>query len=304
MNINKAFEELNLIIPPGQLLLNESMKKHTSFRIGGPVDIMVLPSKVEHIQSAIEVFKNNHIPIMIMGNGSNLLVRDKGIRGAVIKIYDKYCNMEVSGQTIKAQSGVLLSALSRFALKNNLSGLEFASGIPGTLGGAVAMNAGAYGGEMRDVVESASILDENGNIIVYDKEKLALGYRTSSLQNTQLIVLEVSMVLKEGNYEESRAIISELTKRRQEKQPLSFPSAGSTFKRPVGYYAGKLIQDAGLKGMRIGGAQVSDLHSGFIINIGQATANDVIALIELIKNRVKEQFGVDLCPEVKIVGQE
>ena len=304
MNIDKAFEQLNAIIPPEQLLRGESMKKHTSFRIGGPVDIMVLPSEIEHIQTAVDILNKNDVPVMVMGNGSNLLVHDKGIRGAIIKISDKYCHSEVIGETIKAQSGILLSSLSRIALKANLTGLEFASGIPGTLGGGVTMNAGAYGGEIKDVVEWVSVLDEHGEIAILHKDKLSFEYRTSSIQDSQQVVLEVFMVLKKGNFEESKAIVADLTRRRQEKQPLNYPSAGSTFKRPAGYYAGKLIQDAGLRGMRIGDAQVSELHSGFIINLGKATANDVISLIDLIKQRVKEQFGVDLHPEVRIVGQE
>jgi UDP-N-acetylmuramate dehydrogenase len=304
MNIDKAYEALNKILPPGQLLRNESMKKHTSFRIGGPVDLMILPSELGHMQAALTILKKFDIPAMVMGNGSNLLVRDKGIRGAVIKIADRYSKAEVKDNTIKAQSGILLSALSMLALEASLTGLEFASGIPGTLGGAVAMNAGAYGGEMKDVIQWVSILEEDGTLKVLDKEQLALGYRTSAIQDSKRIVLETFMVLQKGDYEKSKAVIQDLTRRRREKQPLSYPSAGSTFKRPVGYYAGKLIQDAGLKGMRVGDAQVSELHSGFIINLGNATACDVIELIEQVKKHVKEKFDVDLNPEVKIVGQK
>jgi len=304
MNIDKAYEALNKILPPGQLLRNESMKKHTSFRIGGPVDLMILPSELGHMQAALTILREFDIPAMVMGNGSNLLVRDKGIRGAVIKIADRYSKAEVKDNTIKAQSGILLSALSMVALEASLTGLEFASGIPGTLGGAVAMNAGAYGGEMKDVIQWVSILEEDGTLKVLDKEQLALGYRTSAIQDSKRIVLETFMVLQKGDYEKSKAIIQDLTRRRREKQPLSYPSAGSTFKRPVGYYAGKLIQDAGLKGMRVGDAQVSELHSGFIINLGNATACDVIELIEQVKKHVKEKFDVDLNPEVKIVGQK
>jgi UDP-N-acetylmuramate dehydrogenase len=304
MNIDKAYEALNKILPPGQLLRNESMKKHTSFRIGGPVDLMILPSELGHMQAALTILKKFDIPAMVMGNGSNLLVRDKGIRGAVIKIADRYSKAEVKDNTIKAQSGILLSALSMVALEASLTGLEFASGIPGTLGGAVAMNAGAYGGEMKDVIQWVSILEEDGTLKVLDKEQLALGYRTSAIQDSKRIVLETFMVLQKGDYEKSKAVIQDLTRRRREKQPLSYPSAGSTFKRPVGYYAGKLIQDAGLKGMRVGDAQVSELHSGFIINLGNATACDVIELIEQVKKHVKEKFDVDLNPEVKIVGQK
>ncbi|HHU48687.1 MAG: UDP-N-acetylmuramate dehydrogenase [Caldicoprobacterales bacterium] len=304
MDLEKAYQELSDFLEPDQILQQESMRKHTSFRIGGPVDLMVLPAKVEQIQRALEILRDCNVPLMVMGNGSNLLVKDKGIRGAVIKIADRFSRTEVKGETILAQAGILLSALSRLALKSSLKGLEFASGIPGTLGGAVTMNAGAYGGEMKDVIKWVSILDEDGKIKILEKEELALGYRTSIIQNTKKIVLEVFMQLNKGDYLESKALIQELTRRRQEKQPLSYPSAGSAFKRPVGYYAGKLIQDAGLKGMRVGDAQISEKHSGFIINLGNATACDVIKLIEKAKIKVKEQTGVELHPEVRIVGED
>ena len=304
MDLEKAYQELSDFLEPDQILQQESMRKHTSFRIGGPVDLMVLPAKVEQIQRALEILRDCNVPLMVMGNGSNLLVKDKGIRGAVIKIADRFNRAEVKGDTILAQAGILLSALSRMALKSSLKGLEFASGIPGTLGGAVTMNAGAYGGEMKDVIKWVSILDEDGKIKILEKEELALGYRTSIIQNTKKIVLEVFMQLNKGDYLESKALIQELTRRRQEKQPLSYPSAGSAFKRPVGYYAGKLIQDAGLKGMRVGDAQISEKHSGFIINLGNATACDVIKLIEKAKIKVKEQTGVELHPEVWIVGED
>jgi UDP-N-acetylmuramate dehydrogenase len=304
MNLDKAYQELTAIFKPEQLLRHESMSRHTSFRIGGPVDLMIQPADSEQIKLAFDILKKYDIPFMIMGNGSNLLVRDKGIRGAVIKIAERFSQTEVRDDTIHAQAGILLSALSRLALISGLRGLEFASGIPGTLGGAVAMNAGAYGGELKDVVQWVSVLDENGTINILNKEELVFGYRTSIIQHTGLIVLEVFIGLERGNYEESRALIQELTRRRREKQPLSYPSAGSAFKRPVGYYAGKLIQDAGLKGMRVGNAQISEKHSGFIINLGNATACDVIELIEKVKARVREQTGVELHPEVKIVGEE
>lgn len=304
MNLEKACQALSAFFEPDQLLLKENMDRHTSFRIGGPVDLMVLPSKAEQIHNAFRILREYSVPVMVMGNGSNLLVRDKGIRGAIIKIADRFSQVEVKNETILAQAGILLSALSRVALKSNLRGLEFASGIPGTLGGAVTMNAGAYGGEMKDVIQWVSVLDENGEVTVLDQDHLALGYRTSIIQSTKKIVLQVFMQLEHGDHEESRALIQEFTKRRQEKQPLQYPSAGSAFKRPVGYYAGKLIQDAGLKGMRVGDAQISEKHSGFIINLGNATACDVIELIEKVKTRVKEQAGIELHPEVRIVGED
>jgi UDP-N-acetylmuramate dehydrogenase len=305
MNLDNVFGALSKILPQDQLLRKESMKRHTSFHIGGPVDLMILPEKTKQIQDALMILRENDVPFMIMGNGTNLLVRDKGIRGAVIKLAtDRFSHAEVKGETIRAQSGILLSALSGLALHSSLTGLEFASGIPGSLGGAVAMNAGAYGGEMKDVVQKISILDENGKQTVLQGEQMALGYRTSIVQNSRKIILETFLSLKKGDYEESRKMIRDLTKRRQEKQPLSYPSAGSTFQRPVGYYAGKLIQDAGLRGLRAGDAQISELHSGFIINLGNATARDVLELIDQVKKRVREQSGVELQPEVRIVGQE
>ncbi len=304
MKIEKAYHALMEFMEPDQLLQNESMSKHTSFRIGGPADLMILPSEIRQIQKTFQILRSFNVPVMVMGNGSNLLVKDKGIRGAVVKIADRFSRAEVKGESILAQAGILLSALSRLALNSSLRGLEFASGIPGTLGGAVTMNAGAYGGEMKDVIDCVSVLDEDGTVTTLSKEEMELGYRTSIIQNTRKIVLEVFMKLEKGDYEESKALMREFTKRRQEKQPLSYPSAGSAFKRPVGYYAGKLIQDAGLKGMRIGDAQISEKHSGFIINLGNAKACDVIELIEKAKEKVKEQTGVELIPEVRIVGED
>ena len=304
MDLEKGLLDLRANIPEEQILLNESMKKHTSFRIGGPADIMVVPHDTEQVKTAIEIFKAHNIPYFIMGRGSNLLVRDKGIRGGVIKLADGFSKAKVTDRQIQAQAGILLSSLSNLALRAELTGLEFTSGIPGTLGGAVAMNAGAYGGEIKDVIEKVIVLDENQKVLSFTNSEMNFGYRKSIVQNTKMIVLEVYMTLEKGNYQESKEKIKELTKRRREKQPLNYPSAGSTFKRPVGYYAGKLIQDSGLKGMRVGNAQISELHSGFIINMGDATAEDVIKLIEKVKTRVYDRFGVNLEPELKIIGEE
>ena len=304
MDLEKGLLDLRANIPEEQILLNESMKKHTSFRIGGPADIMVVPHDTEQVKTAIEIFKAHNIPYFIMGRGSNLLVRDKGIRGGVIKLADGFSKAKVTDRQIQAQAGILLSSLSNLALRAELTGLEFASGIPGTLGGAVAMNAGACGGEIKDVIEKVIVLDENQKVLSFTNSEMNFGYRKSIVQNTKMIVLEVYMTLEKGNYQESKEKIKELTKRRREKQPLNYPSAGSTFKRPVGYYAGKLIQDSGLKGMRVGNAQISELHSGFIINMGDATAEDVIKLIEKVKTRVYDRFGVNLEPELKIIGEE
>ena len=302
--MENIYIKLSEYIPTERILINEPMKKHTSFRIGGPADIMVLPASEEEIIHALKVCKDTSVPFFIMGNGSNLLVRDKGIRGVVIKISENYSKIEVNGTNIKAQSGVLLSTLSRAAVRNSLKGLEFASGIPGTLGGAITMNAGAYGGEMKDVVASVRCIDSNGKIHILQKEDMNFGYRTSRIQTTDLIVSEVNMELEYGDQQESLDLMADLARRRREKQPLAYPSAGSTFKRPVGYYAGKLIQDCGLKGLRIGDAQISELHAGFIINLGNATAQNVIDLINKVQEVIYDKYGVKMVPEVRIVGEE
>lgn len=304
MDISRVYQRLIDRIPSERVLVNESMKKHTSFRIGGPADIMVLPTDPQEIRYVIQLCKELSIPFYVMGNGSNLLVRDKGIRGLVMKIASNFSDIKIEGTKVTAQAGVLLSVLSKKTAQHSLKGLEFASGIPGTLGGAVAMNAGAYGGEMKDVVTSVWAMDYSGNDRRLDYDDLKFGYRTSAIQQDKLIVIEVDMQLEEGDKQESMELIAELTRRRREKQPLSYPSAGSTFKRPVGYYAGKLIQDAGLKGLRVGDAQVSDLHAGFIINLGNATAKDVLELIHIVKEKVKSEFNVDMQPEIKIIGEE
>ncbi len=304
MNIDKAYKRLVEYIPSGQILVKEPMKNHTSFRIGGPADIMVLPGNDQEIIYTLKICNELSIPIFVMGNGSNLLVRDKGIRAVVLKISENYSDVKIDGTSINAQSGVLISTLSKMAVKNSLRGLEFASGIPGTLGGAVTMNAGAYGGEMKDVVVSVVAMDILGNYHRLELEDMDFGYRRSYIQNNELIVLEVNMELKYGDQQASLDLIGELARRRREKQPLSYPSAGSTFKRPVGYYAGKLIQDSGLKGLRIGDAQISELHAGFIINLGNATAENVIELIGKVQDIIFDKYGVEMVPEVRIIGEE
>lgn len=282
----------------------EPMSKHTSFKIGGPADILVTPVTARQIQSIIDISKSEKTPIFIMGNGSNLIVREKGIRGITVKLFENFGGCEVEGCTLKAQAGILLSRLSQIALQNGLAGLEFASGIPGTLGGAIAMNAGAYGGEMKDVVVKTEYIDKNGDIKSLEGEMHCFGYRTSFIQKEEGIVLSSELKLKSGDKNEIKAQMDELCKKRNDKQPLKMPSAGSVFKRPEGYFAGKLIEDCGLRGYGIGGAEVSNMHCGFIVNKGNASAGDVIELIEFIKNTVKEKFGVDLQTEVKIIGEE
>lgn len=296
-------DRLSEKLTEGSVLKNEPMYNHTSFKIGGPADIMVLPNTVEDIKNVLEICGEEGIQPFIMGNGSNLLVRDKGIRGVVVKIADNFSKVEVDGEKITAQAGILLSRLSKIVVKAGLTGFEFASGIPGTLGGAITMNAGAYGGEMKDIITSALIIDRKGKIERLEREKLQLEYRSSIIEKNKYIVLEAELKLKKGNREEIKETIKDLTERRTTKQPLSLPSAGSTFKRPPGHYAGKLIEDCGLKGIRIGDAQVSELHCGFVVNMGNATAEDVINLIGVVRKVVRDKYDVELHPEVKIVGE-
>ncbi len=304
MNKQNIYDRLCEIIKKENILVDEPMKNHTSFKIGGPADILVTPTDENELKEIIQYIKEENIPYFLMGNGSNLLVRDGGIRGIVVKIAQNYNEFEINENIIKAQSGILLSTLAKHIAKNCYKGFEFASGIPGTLGGAIAMNAGAYGGEMKDVVKSVKVLNQQGEIVELSNQQMQFGYRTSLVNKENLIVLEVKLSLEKGNYEDIKNILDDLTVKRTTKQPLNVPSAGSTFKRPEGYYAGKLIEDSGLKGVRLKGAQVSDKHSGFVINAGGATAKDIIELIEFIKKTVYDKFKVELNEEVKIVGED
>lgn len=294
-------QKMELSSLAGEVLFDEPMKEHTSFQIGGNADALIEAGSVDEIRTVSSWCKENGVRALVMGNGSNMLVSDEGIRGVVIKIGAKLSACRAEGEMLYAESGILLSKLSKFALSNSLSGLEFAAGIPGTLGGGVFMNAGAYGGEMKDVVKSVTYLDEAGNLQTAGCEQLAFGYRKSMFSSGGKTILSCEMELKKGNPQTIKEDMAEYNRRRAEKQPLSMPSAGSTFKRPGGYFAGKLIQDAGLKGYRIGGAQVSEKHTGFVINAGGATAQDVMDLIEYIQKTVKEKFGVTLEPEVRVI---
>ena len=304
MNIDLVYEHLKKYIPAEKLMLREPMYKHTSFKIGGPADIMVLPGSIEEIAMAVKVCRTNDCPYFVMGNGTNLLVKDGGYRGVIIKIGSNFSDYRINQERIYSQAGILLSALSQCAAESALEGLEFASGIPGTLGGAVAMNAGAYEGEMKDVVEWARVVTNDGEVKVLSVEELEMGYRTSIVQRQGLIVADCCLRLKKGEKEKIYEKIKEYTRLRKAKQPLHLPSAGSTFKRPQGYYAGKLIEEAGLKGKRIGDVQVSEMHCGFIVNLGNASARDVLALIDYVRQEVKKKFGVELEPEVKIIGED
>ena len=304
MNFDNEFSiKLNKIIPDKNVEKNVLMKQYTSFKVGGPVDILITPDNYMQIVQIIALCKEYGIKYYIMGNGSNLLVKDGGIRGVVIKL-SKLNKITVEGERIIAESGASLAVTSKKALKNSLTGLEFACGIPGSMGGAAAMNAGAYNGEISQIVESALIIDNEGSVRRISKEELELGYRMSSIFKYGYVVLEVTLCLKKREYSKIEGRMKDLTRRRLERQPLEFPSAGSTFKRPEGYYAAKLIEDTGLKGLSVGDAEVSRKHSGFIINKGNASAKDIIGLITLVQKKVKEKFNVDLNTEVLIIGED
>ena len=284
-------KKLLSILKEEQVKKDEPMKSHTTFRVGGPADYFVTPQTAEKV------------PYYIVGNGSNLLVSDKGYEGVIIQIYKQMNQVKVEGAQIHAQAGALLSMIAKRALDAELTGFEFAAGIPGTLGGACVMNAGAYGGEMKDVLKSVTVLTDKGEVKTLAKEELELGYRTSVIAKKGYIVLEAVLELQKGEKEKIQAVMDDLKERRVTKQPLEYPSAGSTFKRPEGYFAGKLIQDAGLRGFQVGGAQVSEKHCGFVINKDQATASDVMNLMNQVSDKVYEEFGVRLQPEVKRLGE-
>ena len=291
------------IVGSENVLQDEPMKKHTTFKVGGPADYLVTPHSEEQLSELISYFKENGIPYFIMGNGSNLIVKDRGIRGVVIKLGSNFSECRIEGNLLYAASGTLMSKLGKVALENGLTDFEWGAGIPGTIGGAVVMNAGAYGGEIKDIIVNARVLTEDGDIIELSKDELNLGYRTSCIIPNNYIVLSACLKLEEGNAENIKNKMNELATARREKQPLEYPSAGSTFKRPEGYFAGKLIMDTGLRGYKVGGAQVSEKHCGFVINAGNATASDILDLISDIRDRVEDKFGVRLETEVKVVGE-
>ena len=296
-------EKLQKMLGEAKVLVNEPMTSHTTFRIGGPADYFVMPETVEELANVLKLCKEENTPYFILGNGSNLLVGDKGFRGVVIQLYKNFDGLSVEGTKITAKSGAMLIRVAKEAGKAGLTGLEFASGIPGTIGGAMVMNAGAYGGEMKDVVTSVTVLTKDGDIKTLSGDEMNFRYRGSVVEDEGYIVLEAVMELKEGNLEEIQARMDELSVQRRTKQPIEYPSAGSTFKRPEGYFAGKLIQDAELRGYQVGGAQVSEKHCGFVINVGGATAADVMQLMQDVSDKVMEQFGVTLEPEVKRIGE-
>lgn len=296
------YEKLRRISGPGQLLRDEPMSGHTTFKVGGPADLMFFPENAEQVCAAMSAACAHGVETLVMGNGSNMLVRDGGFRGLAIVLGDRFSDVRVEGDMLIAQAGAPMARVASAAQLASLTGLEFISGIPGTLGGGCAMNAGAYGGQLSDVLIDAQVL-LGGEVRTMTREEMQMGYRTTLPLRTGGVVLSARFQLKKGDSAAILALMKELNARRREKQPLNFPSAGSTFKRPEGHFAGALIEQAGLKGLSVGGAQVSDKHAGFIINTGGATAADIIALIERVQDEVERAFGVRLEPEVRIIGE-
>ncbi len=295
-------KHLQSILREEQWALEENMSSHVTFRTGGPAEYYVRPNR-QQVQPVLALCSRFGIPWMVIGNGSNLLVGDGGVRGLVMEIGKMMDQVSVKGELVTAEAGALLSSVARHAARESLAGMEFASGIPGSVGGAVVMNAGAYGGEMKQIIKSASVLTPEGEELELSAEELDLGYRRSCIPGKGYIVLEAKLQLTKGSQQEISDRMEELKSKRLEKQPLEYPSAGSTFKRPQGYFAGKLIQDAGLRGYQVGGAQVSEKHCGFVINKEKALSRDIRQLITDVQIQVESQFGVHLEPEVKFVGE-
>ncbi len=290
--------------PLGIILTKEPMLRHTTFEIGGPADWMVMPADAKETAAVIRIAVDLSLPVTVIGNGSNLLVRDKGIRGLVLKIGEPMSAMRCADEELIVGAGALLSDVSKFASEAGLTGLEFAVGIPGSIGGAVFMNAGAYDGEMSQVVEAVTVVCPDGAVRKYSRVQLDFGYRHSAFQDNKCIICEVQLKLSRGAREKIFEQMQDLTRRRESKQPLEWPSAGSTFRRPPGFFAGTLIEQAGCKGLCCGGAKVSEKHAGFIINNGQASAAEVLDLIHQVQQKVKANSGVELWPEVIVLGEE
>lgn len=303
MTIEQWVNELASITKLENIKINEPLNKYTMTKLGGKADIFVIPETEDEAVNIVKYTYENHIPLLLLGNGSNMIVRDGGVRGIVLNL-SKLNKIQIDNDQVYAQSGALIIDVSKKAAAASLTGLEFACGIPGSVGGAMAMNAGAYGGEIKDIIVHSTVLTKQGEKLVLTKDELELGYRKSIIAQEGYIVLSSLFQLEKGNKEEIDAIIADLTYKRESKQPLEYPSAGSVFKRPPGYFAGKLIQDSGLQGKGVGGAEVSTKHAGFIINKGNATATDYIETIKMVQRVVKEKFDVDLELEVKIVGED
>ena len=298
----KIYQLLEAAAGTDHIYREEPMKNHTTFRIGGNAEVFAAPDSADGVERVLQICREENIPCTVIGNGSNLLVGDRGVCGVVLQIYRNYASIRIEGTDLYVQAGALLGQTAAAAAREGLTGLEFASGIPGTIGGAAAMNAGAYGGEMKDVLVWVKAIDRDGYVRQYAAAELELGYRTSRIQKEALVVLEVKLTLQQGDPVKIRERMEELKEQRVAKQPLEYPSAGSTFKRPEGYFAGKLIMDAGLRGFSVGDAQVSEKHCGFVINSGNATAADVMALVSQVQTIVEEKFGVQLELEVRRIG--
>ena len=298
-----VMKALKGFVPEENIRLQEPMSEHTTFRVGGPADCFVELESAGQLQKVHRYLQMVEVPFVVLGNGSNLLVSDEGYRGVVLRIGSGMSNIRVEGGRIVAQAGASLSALARAALEHGLTGLEFASGIPGTVGGGVVMNAGAYGGEMSQVVSRVTVLSKEGEFLELDNETMEFGYRFSTIKNQPFIVTEVVFELQPGNAAAIKEKMEELAAKRREKQPLEYPSAGSTFKLPEGYFAGELIMKAGLRGLQIGGAQVSEKHCGFVINKENATASEVMQVIKEVQACVSDKFHVGLEPEVVFLGR-
>ena len=296
-------KEIASFMEAEDIKIDEMMSKHTSFRVGGPAKVFLTVHSEESLRNILLALKRYELPYFVLGNGSNLLVSDEGFDGVMVYLGEEFSEVEITGTQMRAKAAALLGKVARMAMEEELAGLEFAAGIPGSLGGGVVMNAGAYGGELSQVVTKVRAMNPDGEIIELEKDQLLLGYRTSIFKTKSFVILEVFMELQKGNKEEILVKIKEYTKARVEKQPLEYPSAGSTFKRPEGYFAGKLIMDAGLRGYRVGDAQVSEKHCGFVINRGNATATEIKTLMENVAKKVKEEFGVDLEAEVIMLGK-
>ena len=297
--------QLEKFLRKEQFIFSAPMSEHTTFKIGGPADLLIFPSSAEEVSKIFKLIDLFSLPCTIMGNGSNVLVRDKGIRGAVVKFTEEFFgDMRCEGEKIIAYAGAELKSVAEFAAENSLTGLEFSCGIPGSLGGAIFMNAGAYDGEMKNVISKVKAVTRDGAFVEFDRRDLDLSYRHSIFQENNCAICEIELNLRLGSADDIKNKMNEFTTQRESKQPLEFPSAGSTFKRPEGNFAGTLIDKAGLKGLKIGGAMVSEKHAGFVVNAGNATADDVLNLIEEVKRRVEENYGIELAPEVRIIGEE
>ena len=305
MDWEEAFKsELGEFLATEQFIFHAPMSEHTTFKIGGAADVLIFPKTSGEVSKIFKLIDKFKIPCTILGNGSNVLVLDNGIRGAVVKFTDKFFgNIRAEENKIIADAGAKLKDVANFAAENSLTGMEFAVGIPGSIGGAVFMNAGAYDGEMKNIVENVKAVSRTGELMDFCKENLSLDYRQSIFQKNDCAICEVELNLTRGNVDDIKNKMADFTERRESKQPLNLPSAGSTFKRPKGYFAGTLIDKTGLKGLRVGGAMVSDKHAGFVVNVGGATAADVLNLIEEVKKRVHDAHGVILNPEVRIIGE-